>query len=85
MNRIGHVLHVSNTKNIIVKAENLPRIGDEVVNEKLNHIGIVFDVFGPTKSPYVAFKPKTRNPKKYLNHLLYSNPSKLRKDNRRKR
>jgi RNA-binding protein len=85
LNRIGHVLHVSNTKNIIVKAENLPRIGDEVVNEKLNHIGIVFDVFGPTKSPYVAVKPKTHDPKKYLNHLLYSNPSKLRKGDRRKR
>ena len=84
MNRIGHVLHVSNTKNIIIKAENLPRIGDEVVNEKLNPIGIVFDVFGPTKSPYVAVKPKTHDQKKLLNHLLYSNPPKIKK-NRRKR
>jgi RNA-binding protein len=84
LNRIGYVLHVSNTKNIIVKAENVPRIGDEVVNEKLNHIGIVFDVFGPTKYPYVAVKPKTHDQKKFLNHLLYSNPPKL-KNNRRKR
>lgn len=85
LNRIGHVLHVSNTKNIILKAENIPHIGDEVVNEELNQVGTVFDVFGPTKSPYVAVKSKNPNPEKFLNHLLYSNPSKFRIKKRKKR
>lgn len=85
LNRIGHVLHVSNIKNIILKAENIPHIGDEVINEELNQVGIVFDVFGPTKSPYVAVKPKNPNPEKFLNHLLYSNPSKFGINKRKKR
>jgi len=42
---------------MILKAENIPRIGDEVINEKLKPIGTVFDIFGPTSSPYVAVKP----------------------------
>jgi len=37
-----------------LKVENNPRIGDQVANENLKHVEIVFDVFGPTASPYVA-------------------------------
>ena len=76
LNRIGHVLHVSNTKNMILKAENIPRIGDQVANEKLNFVGTVFDVFGPTSSPYVAVKPQINNPEQFVNHILYVVPSK---------
>ena len=75
MNRIGHVLHVSNTKNMILKAENIPRIGDQVANEKLKSIGTVFDVFGPTSSPYVAVKTQLKNPEQLVNNILYAVPS----------
>ncbi|MCJ7613973.1 Gar1/Naf1 family protein [Candidatus Bathyarchaeota archaeon] len=85
MNRIGHVLHVSNTKNMILKAENIPRIGDQVANEKLNPVGTVFDVFGPTSSPYVAVKPHIQNPEQLINHILYVVPSKDRGKMRKKR
>jgi len=85
LNRIGHVLHVSNTKNMILKAENIPRIGDQVANEKLNPVGTVFDVFGPTSSPYVAVKPHIQNPEQLINHILYVVPSKDRGKMRKKR
>ncbi|MBT8171676.1 Gar1/Naf1 family protein [Candidatus Bathyarchaeota archaeon] len=85
MHRIGHVLHVSNTKNMILKVENIPHIGDDVINEKLDIVGTVFDVFGPTRSPYVAVKPKNHNPEKFVNDLLYSNPSKVGRIKRKKR
>jgi len=62
LHRIGQVLHVSITKNRILKAENIPRIGDQVANENLKHVGIVFGVFGPTSSTYVAVKPHINNP-----------------------
>lgn len=53
------VLHKSSSGNIIVKLENLPRIGDKVVDENLNVIGEVFDILGPVSAPYAAVKPKT--------------------------
>jgi RNA-binding protein len=84
LHRIGHVLHVSSTKNVIVRAENTPRIGDKVTNEKLKPIGTVFDVFGPTSSPYVAVKPHIQNPEQLINKVLYATPSKSTRLQRRK-
>jgi len=75
LHRIGYVLHVSNTKNMILKAENIPRIGDKVANEKLKPVGTVFDVFGPTSSPYVAVKPNIQSPEQFVNQVLYVVPS----------
>ncbi|MFA5364977.1 MAG: Gar1/Naf1 family protein [Candidatus Bathyarchaeia archaeon] len=75
LHRIGQVLHVSNTRNIIVKAENIPRIGDQVTNENLKIVGTVFDVFGPTSTPYVAVKPQLQNPEQLVNQILYASPS----------
>ena len=85
MNRIGHVLHVSNTKNMILKAENIPRIGDQVLNEKLKSVGIVFDVFGPTSSPFIAVKPNIPEPEQLVNQILYTVPSRDKGKKRRKR
>lgn len=70
---------------MILKAENVPRIGDQVTNEKLKPIGIVFDVFGPTTSPYVAVKPHIQNPEQYVNQILYTTSSRNRRQKRRKR
>ncbi len=85
MHRIGHVLHVSSTKNIILKAENIPRIGDKVANEKLKPVGTVFDVFGPTSSPYVAVKPNIQSTEQLVNHVLYVVHSKDEGKKRNKR
>ncbi len=85
MHRIGYVLHVSNTKNMILKAENIPRIGDKVTNENLKPVGTVFDVFGPTSSPYVAVKPHIQSPEQLVNHILYAVPSKDERKKRKKR
>ena len=85
MHRIGYVLHVSNTKNMILKAENIPRIGDKVTNEKLKPVGTVFDIFGPTSSPYVAVKPHIQNPEQLVNHILYAVPSKDERKKMKKR
>ena len=83
LRRIGRVLHVSPIKNIILKAENLPRIGDEVVDEKLKPMGAVFDIFGPVSSPYVAVRPKAEGQHSLVNRVLYAVPSKPRGRKRR--
>jgi RNA-binding protein len=85
LQRIGHVLHVSSSRNIILKAENIPRIGDKVIDENLKPVGMVFDVFGPTSSTYVAVKPKIQDPQRLVNHVLYVVPSKPGRKKRKKK
>jgi RNA-binding protein len=82
LHRIGYVLHLSNTKNMIIKAEIIPHIGDKVINEKLKLVGKVFDIFGPTSAPYVAVKPQIQSPEQLTNHILYSTPSKAERKKR---
>ncbi len=74
--RLGRVLHVSSNKNIIVKVENTPKMGETVVDENLKHVGEVFDIFGPVSSPYVAVKPKIIKPDVLVGKVLYVLPSK---------
>ncbi len=85
LHRIGHILHVSKTKNIILKAENIPHIGDKVTDEKLRPVGTVFDVFGPTSSPYVAVKPNIHKSEQLTNQVLYSVPSNDGRNKRKRR
>ncbi len=57
--RIGSVVHVSASGNIIVKAEgDVPRLGERIFNGDAKPIGIVVDVFGPVSSPYVSVRPE---------------------------
>jgi len=85
LERIGSVLHVSSTRNLILKAENIPHIGDKVVDEKLNQVGTVFDVFGPVSSPYAAVKTSVEEPSVLVNHVLYAVPSFMMRREKRRR
>jgi RNA-binding protein len=62
-----------------VKIENLPKIGENVVDENLKPIGKVFDILGPVSSPYAAVKPATREIEKLVNKVLYVSPPQRRK------
>jgi len=71
---------------MILKAENLPRIGDQVMDENLKPVGTVFDVFGPVSSPYIAVRPSVEEPNHLVSKILYSAPSprpKFRKEKRK--
>jgi rRNA processing protein Gar1 len=56
-----------------------------VTNEKLKAVGTVFDVFGPTSSPYVAVKPYSQNPEQFVNQIFYATHSKGERKTRRNR
>ncbi|MBS7609177.1 hypothetical protein KEJ36_01085 [Candidatus Bathyarchaeota archaeon] len=64
--KLGAPLHISKEGNIVVKALNIPGIGDEVVDAKMNPIGIVADIIGPTRSPYVLVKPTIKKTEEFL-------------------
>ena len=80
MQRLGLILHISSNRSIIVKLENIPRIGEIVVDENLKQVGKVFDILGPVSSPYATIKPLVRNVESYRNKMLYAVPSKRRKE-----
>lgn len=63
-----------------MKVEKVPKIGDTVVDENLKQVGKVFDILGPTSSPYVAIRPTVRDPEKMINRPVYVIPSKRRKE-----
>ena len=82
MQRLGKVLHVTPSQNVVVKVDNTPKIGSAVVNEKLKVVGKVFDVVGPVSSPYAVVKPTIKEPEKLTSTQLYLL---LSKKNRRKK
>jgi RNA-binding protein len=71
LQRLGKVLHVTPSQNMIVKADKTPKIGAAVVDEKLKTVGKVFDVIGPVSSPYAVVKPAVKEPEKLTNKQLY--------------
>ncbi len=79
MRRIGMVLHVSRSKSLILRAESIPRFGQEVVDSKLRPVGKVSDVFGPVKRPYIAVKPSVSNPESLVGKPLYVIPPRKRR------
>ncbi len=82
MQRLGRISNVSPSGNVIVKAENPPKIGSEVVDENLVVVGRVFDVIGPVSSPYAVIKPSTREPARLVNKPVYLLLSKTKRSKR---
>ncbi|MDI9619814.1 MAG: Gar1/Naf1 family protein [Candidatus Nezhaarchaeota archaeon] len=57
---LGFVLHVSKSNMLIVKcAKKTPRIGEPVYDGSSRMVGSVYDIIGPTASPYIVVKPST--------------------------
>ena len=83
MQRLGLILHVSPNHNIVAKIENLPRIGEAVVDENLKTIGKVFDIIGPVSSPYAAIKPQIKDAERLAGKTVYTIPSTRRKEKNR--
>ncbi|MCW4007659.1 MAG: Gar1/Naf1 family protein [Candidatus Bathyarchaeota archaeon] len=71
MQRLGKVLSVAPSQNIVVKADKNPKIGSAVVDENLKVVGKVSDVIGPVSSPYAVVKPAIKEPKKLIGKQLY--------------
>jgi rRNA processing protein Gar1 len=73
---------------MILKADNVPHIGNQAIDQNLKPVGTVTDIFGPIANPYVAVRPSVNEPHKYVQHILYAaqTPSKtMMKEKRRRR
>ena len=71
MQKLGRVRALTPSKNLIVKAEQAPKIGLDVVDESLKVVGRVFDIIGPVSSPYAVVKPSVGEPAKLVNRPVY--------------
>jgi rRNA processing protein Gar1 len=84
LRRIGQVIHISPSGKAVVKAERTPRIGVTVLDEKNKQVGKVFDIIGPTVSPYVEVDMDVEDPQTFVGNLLYY-PSSPKHDKRSKK
>ena len=59
LRRLGKVLHMSKSGNLIIRLEQppVPREHSKVVDYKIKAVGVVNNIIGPVKNPYVSVKP----------------------------
>ncbi|PSP99860.1 H/ACA RNA-protein complex protein Gar1 [Halobacteriales archaeon QS_5_70_17] len=58
MNRVGEVVRTAQGLAILrATGDDRPEIGLAVIDESLDPVGRVVDVFGPAERPYVAVDP----------------------------
>ncbi len=62
MRRIGEVVSTAQGLAIVrCPGEDRPEIGTMVVNDRLDGVGRVVDVFGPVSRPYAAVTPHEKD------------------------
>ena len=82
MQRLGRVLNVTPSQNIVVKTDKPPKIGSAVVDENLKVVGKIFDIIGPVSAPYAVVKPTIKEPEKLTGKQLYMLLSKKERSKR---
>jgi RNA-binding protein len=73
MHRLGEV--TSTAQGLLVARlpdDDRPDVGATAVDESLDEVGRVVDVFGPVDRPYVAVTPDNDHPDRLLGEKLYA-------------
>ncbi|AIF69025.1 H/ACA RNA-protein complex protein Gar1 [Palaeococcus pacificus DY20341] len=83
MKRLGKVSHYAKQGFLVVRSDWAPSLNDVIVDKDLKVVGIVKDVFGPVKMPYIAVKPKVKRPEEYVGKMLYLDERKRSKRGRK--
>ena len=83
--KLGPIVHYSDLGYaVVINPSQLPKIGSNVVNETMEHIGLINDIFGPVKAPYLSIRIKEQYKGKIpINTILYS-IDRMRSDVRQK-
>ena len=73
MRRLGKVVHLSKSGNLILRLEEppVPAIGQQVSDYKLRTLGVVNNILGPVRSPYVSVKPSSNIDPGLSGRVLY--------------
>ncbi|MGQ9788666.1 MAG: H/ACA ribonucleoprotein complex subunit GAR1 [Candidatus Hadarchaeaceae archaeon] len=62
------ILHIR-PRGLVARGDQIPKIGQNVMDPSKRRIGNVVDIFGPAKSPYFTIKPASEV-KSELNRLI---------------
>ena len=73
MRRLGKVLRLSKSGNLLLRLEQypVPIIGAQVCDYKLRSVGVVNNILGPVKTPYVSVKPVANVDGSLVDRVLY--------------
>lgn len=71
MQRLGRVLSLTPSQNIVVRTDKTPKIGATVVDESFKSVGKIFDIIGPVSAPYVVVRPTVNEPERLTSKQLY--------------
>jgi len=71
LQKLGRVITLTPSQNLVVKTEKAPKIGSSVIDDNLKDVGRVFDIIGPVTSPYAIVRPSVREPEKLTSKQLY--------------
>ena len=73
MRRLGKVLHLSKSGNLLLRLEQypVPIIGAQVCDYKLRSVGVVNNILGPVKTPYVSVKPVANVDGALVDRVMY--------------
>jgi len=88
MKKLGIISHISNKGKIIVRSDSTPGFGLPVFGKNKKRIGIIQDVFGPTKKPYITVKVYAKNAEnldKRVGETLFVSSKPIKKWGRKKR
>ncbi len=88
MKKLGKISHISNRGKIIVRSDNTPGFGLAVFSEDKKRIGIIQDIFGPTKRPYITVKVHAKNTKNIVSRVgesVFVSSKPIKKWGRKKR
>lgn len=87
MKQLGKISHISNRGRVIVKSNQTPGFGLPVFTDNKKKFGKVYDVFGPTKGPYISIKVfgKSKNLENRVGEIMYIPSKKIEKRGRKKR
>jgi len=72
LQRLGKVLHLSNSRKLVLRTKVKVEAGTEVLSANWKSVGTVFDIFGPVGKPYVSIKTLISNPDHYIGRFLYT-------------
>ncbi len=73
MRRLGKVLHLSKSGNLLLRLERypVPVIGAQACDYKLRSVGVVNNILGPVRTPYVSVKPVANVDGALVDRVLY--------------
>ncbi|MGC8568936.1 MAG: H/ACA ribonucleoprotein complex subunit GAR1 [Nitrososphaeria archaeon] len=56
LKRIGTIMHLTKSNNVVIRAEDIPDINSVVYLKNKVELGRVIEVFGPVSSPFILVK-----------------------------